>query len=410
MHALMLAALLCAAADEPPPSPEKASAAQEALAVLPVATTLNEPGVSDAAILLAGSLTARLAAFPDYRVIGADEVAELLRNEQDRQSVGCSDAACLAELAGALGARWVVTGELAKLGDAYVWTASLVDQHTTDVKQRAQARGRSFGALAAQVEEVAYTLLGRASEVSLDDAGARKRLGFVEKKDFEAFRTYRAQHAEMTTADALTRFIIEHNVESNALAIAQAVLFTASSLVPGIVVFLGLTGVGVTTYLNLAPLGALFVLAALLVLPVGPVLMGTAVTLAIVDALDRGRVRVRASGCCRDEEALEEAASASGLRRAAGIVVTMGTLFAFLSYFVALGPYSIISVVLPRLSSQFRLGARGDDPLVISVNTLGSMIYTAAFFAFPLVAGTSLVSGLLLLFWPDKGLVEGGAE
>lgn len=74
-----------------------------------------------------------------FEVVSAREVKILLGMERQRQLVGCSnDAAnCMAELSGALGARFVLSGALAPLGGS--WQLSLQMQDTT----RATTVGRS---------------------------------------------------------------------------------------------------------------------------------------------------------------------------------------------------------------------------------------------------------------------------
>jgi TolB-like protein len=95
-----------------------------------------EPEVASA---LSQAITAEAARRGYFEVISAQEVATLLGMERQRQLLGCSEdqSACLAELSGALGARFVLSGSLAKLGE--VWQLSL---QTLD-SQRAQPVGRS---------------------------------------------------------------------------------------------------------------------------------------------------------------------------------------------------------------------------------------------------------------------------
>ena len=86
-----------------------------------------------------GSLvSAELATYPELDVIANADMRRMVELEGARQQSGCSDASCLAEIAGALGARLVVFGSVGKLGTATVVNLNLFDSVT------AQSTGREF--------------------------------------------------------------------------------------------------------------------------------------------------------------------------------------------------------------------------------------------------------------------------
>lgn len=60
-------------------------------------------------------------------VIGANEVQRLATLESDKQLAGCTQSDCLSELAGALGARYVVFGDVGPLGARQVLNLNLFD-------------------------------------------------------------------------------------------------------------------------------------------------------------------------------------------------------------------------------------------------------------------------------------------
>ncbi len=64
-----------------------------------------------------------------FQVLSAHDVAQLVGLERQKELLGCSEesTSCLGELAGALNARFVVSGTLAKLGDAYQLTLQMLD-------------------------------------------------------------------------------------------------------------------------------------------------------------------------------------------------------------------------------------------------------------------------------------------
>jgi len=73
-------------------------------------------------------LTVELSRRRDFEVLSGADIRRLVALEADRVSVGCDlDASCLADIAGALGARYVVSSTVGKLGTLLVVTLSLFD-------------------------------------------------------------------------------------------------------------------------------------------------------------------------------------------------------------------------------------------------------------------------------------------
>jgi hypothetical protein len=79
---------------------------------------------------IAGLIIVELGQDPRLDVISAAEVQRLAELEGDRQAVGCGDESCLAELAGAMGARYVVFGDVGSLGSLVVMNLNLFDNQT----------------------------------------------------------------------------------------------------------------------------------------------------------------------------------------------------------------------------------------------------------------------------------------
>jgi len=78
-----------------------------------------------------------IAARGVYEVISAKDVQTLLGLERQKQLLGCAESSCITELSGAIGARFVTSGSLVKLGTAYQLTLTTLDA------ERAQPIGRS---------------------------------------------------------------------------------------------------------------------------------------------------------------------------------------------------------------------------------------------------------------------------
>jgi TolB-like protein len=91
------------------------------------------------AAALTEAITQEVAARGYFRVISSKEIQTLLGFERQKQVAGCSSetTSCLAELADAMGARYVLSSTLSKMGDAYQLSLQTLDS------ARAQPLGRS---------------------------------------------------------------------------------------------------------------------------------------------------------------------------------------------------------------------------------------------------------------------------
>ncbi len=83
---------------------------------------------------LGGLLTAEVARRESFESISGEDIRNLVALEGQKQALGCEDSStCLAEIAGALGARFVVFGRLNQVGGQYILQMSLLDASTTQV-------------------------------------------------------------------------------------------------------------------------------------------------------------------------------------------------------------------------------------------------------------------------------------
>lgn len=112
--------------------------------------------------LIASTLTVELAADRRIAVLSATDVKRLAELEADKQSAGCEDAGCLAEIAGALGARFVVFGDATQLGAVLVVNLNLFDVTKGAAVERVAVEVRDMSTLPARLREVARQL-GRAA-------------------------------------------------------------------------------------------------------------------------------------------------------------------------------------------------------------------------------------------------------
>lgn len=75
-----------------------------------------------------GLVTVELARYQQLDVVSGEDLSRMLELEADKQTAGCTDNSCLAEIAGAMGAELVLFGEVGALGELKVLNLSLFDQ------------------------------------------------------------------------------------------------------------------------------------------------------------------------------------------------------------------------------------------------------------------------------------------
>ncbi|MBI5494688.1 MAG: hypothetical protein HY904_06630 [Deltaproteobacteria bacterium] len=393
--------LVVALADAP-------GAPAESVAVLP----FHAPDASvgeDGLDLLSTVLAAQLAEQGHLRVISAEELRALMRNEQDRQALGGGEDDALREMSGAMGASAVVTGSVARTGARLVWQAALAPSSDPEKARRAEVSGATLQALAARADEVALALLGRGTEADSEETA--KRLGFRDVADVKDFAGFRAEHPEMGVQEALTQYIVEHNVEPNRLSLAESGLF--------------LGGGGLTT-LAMVTASAAFLMA--LYLPLGPLalpiscgscvlglsglgLMLTSAGVSAWDGLNRQFRRVQRKGCCRDDARIQDAVSASTLRKGTALAVLVGgpawTVLTF-STLIWLGVgASVFNTLRSAYGINLQPGWYTASPASYLTSPFTGTTYACAVCGCitPCLIGVPL--GSLLLFWPDPQAVQG---
>jgi len=115
------------------PAPPVQSGDRESIAIMSFAARGVDQHIAD---IVTQSVTGAIDRLGVFRVISADDIRSMLTAEALKQAVGCSESSCLAEIAGAIGATYIVAGSVGKLGNAYQLALTLIDQ------QRAQTIDR----------------------------------------------------------------------------------------------------------------------------------------------------------------------------------------------------------------------------------------------------------------------------
>jgi hypothetical protein len=127
----------------PPAEPAQPAPVKERMRVL-VLDLSDTGGLGpDVVKTVTGVVAVKLSDVKSLDVLSGDDVRRLAELEAERQVAGCDEASCLAELAGALGARYVVFGQLGTLGELIVVNLSLFDSERAEAVGRATAEGRS---------------------------------------------------------------------------------------------------------------------------------------------------------------------------------------------------------------------------------------------------------------------------
>ncbi len=146
----MLGAILVTAAMAAAPPAADKPGERPQLIVLELTAT---GGVEKAtATALTEAVVAQVSRQGIFQVVSAQDIATLTGLERQKSLMGCSDSTnCLAELAGAIGARFVLSGSLAKLGAAFQLSLQTLDSHKAQPLGRTVRLANDVEALRAQL-------------------------------------------------------------------------------------------------------------------------------------------------------------------------------------------------------------------------------------------------------------------
>ncbi len=110
-----------------------APAPKPRVAVLRLASNRVSPEVVK---VLDEMLSTELDRYGVYDVVSASDIDAMVGLERLKDLTGCSDTACTSEVAGAIGARFVLAGSVSKLGDDIYFNLKLIDTATQVVTRR----------------------------------------------------------------------------------------------------------------------------------------------------------------------------------------------------------------------------------------------------------------------------------
>ncbi len=115
---------------------------------------------SGPAKLVEGLVADALSRHPQLNVMTAADIARLVELEGQRQAVGCEESSCLAEVAGAMGADFVIFGQVGRLGSIYIVQLNLYDAEAGRSVGREDLRTERIEDLAHEVEPSIDRLVG----------------------------------------------------------------------------------------------------------------------------------------------------------------------------------------------------------------------------------------------------------
>lgn len=102
--------------------------AEEPISIAVMEFTSKGGVTQDQMDALSDMLSNQIRSMGNYKVIGKSDIRSMLTMEEQRQRLStCTDQSCLAEIGGALGARWVVVGNVSLFGKTHLLNLKLID-------------------------------------------------------------------------------------------------------------------------------------------------------------------------------------------------------------------------------------------------------------------------------------------
>ena len=125
--------------------------------VLGLETTELDPGK---VALVDGLIADAIAGSPRLKVLTRSDIERLAAFEAGKAMVGCDESSsCLAEIAGAMGAAYVVFGRIGTLDDLILVQVNLFDANKAEAVAREDVRANSLRELDGRVQPAVKTLL-----------------------------------------------------------------------------------------------------------------------------------------------------------------------------------------------------------------------------------------------------------
>lgn len=122
--------------------------------------------------LLDGLVVQALSRHDALQVLSSRDIQQMVDVEAQKQVLGCDTESCLAEIAGAMGARYVVYGQVGKLGGVVLLQLNLFDSLEGKSVSREKVEAPDMAVLGRLVEPTADRLVTRLTGVATADSVA----------------------------------------------------------------------------------------------------------------------------------------------------------------------------------------------------------------------------------------------
>ena len=110
--------------------------------------------------ILTAELRTQIGRSQRYRLVTPEEMSAVDEELTRQLSGGCDEASCVAELGGALGAQFLITGQVGKLGSLFTLQLKLIDIETVAAQRTASAHAAKIESLLLKLPELTQDLLG----------------------------------------------------------------------------------------------------------------------------------------------------------------------------------------------------------------------------------------------------------
>jgi hypothetical protein len=115
---------------------------------------------SDTAQTITDLITTELGTHSEFDTLSGEDIRRLMTLEGEKAAIGCdTDQSCLAELAGAMGARFVVYGRLSTLGKVMVLQLNLFDAMSASAVGRVVLKARDLETFADTLDKSVNELI-----------------------------------------------------------------------------------------------------------------------------------------------------------------------------------------------------------------------------------------------------------